>query len=134
MPDSNNIYLLITNSTNVPFCVYHRAIAYDYNGNTKVIHNTYGGIEIINYDNFCKERHIYHAKPYPLIKPLNTRQIVEEHPEKFHPITNNCEDLTSDIINEYTTHHCACRSPQRTFWITTTIIAIIILTYKLTHK
>lgn len=134
MPQSNNIQLLITNSTNVPICVYHRAIAYDYNGKKKVIHNTYGGIEIIDFDNFCRERHIYRTKHYPLLKPLNTRQIVEQHAAPFHPVTNNCEDLTSEILNEYTPHHCLCRSPQRLFWITITILATIILTYKLTHK
>lgn len=134
MTTQNTIYLLTTNSTNIPCCVLHKAIAFNDNGKTKIIHNTYGGIEITNFDNFSQERHIYRIQPYTLTKPLNTRQIVEQHSAPFNPITNNCEDLAYDIICEYTPHHCICRSPQRTFWIIITLIATIILIYKLTHK
>lgn len=134
MTEQNTIYLLTTNSTNIPCCVRHKAVAYNYNGRTKVIHNTYGGIEITDFDNFCKERSIYRIQPYPLTRPLDTRQIVEQHAGPFNPLTNNCEDLAYDIINGYTPHRCVCRSPQRTFWIAITLIAIAILTLKLTHK
>lgn len=128
---NKHITLITTNAIGFPFFMFHRAIKFrGQNGLPMVIHNTTGGVEIINYDAFMKGRHIYQSKRYSIRDQFNPYEIIKFENRDFDWMNYNCEDFTSKIINNYTSGHLYFSSPQRNFWMTLAFVLLIILILK----
>ena len=125
--NQNNIVLLTTNSPGFPPVVFHRAIKFWSSDNQPlIIHRTISGIEITDYGTFMKKRHILHEETIPLKIKFDPIEIKKNHQEKFDWLNNNCEDFTSEVIEETCGKHQRPASPQRCFWIA--LLAVILIT------
>lgn len=128
---NRHITLITTNAIGFPFFMFHRAIKFrGQNGSPMVIHNTTGGVEIINYDAFMKGRRVYQSKRYSIRDQFDPYEIIKFEKRDFDWMNYNCEDFTTKIINNYTNGHLCFSSPQRNFWMTLAFILLIILIIK----
>lgn len=127
MKQTKNIELIITNALGFPPFIMHRAILfYDKKGQQLILHKTTSGAEIVHYDTFMKGRQILHKKTYPILFNFDPVTIVKEDTKPFDWMNNNCEDFTSQVIEQTTGQTITPKSPQRTAWMS--ILIIILLT------
>ena len=135
MTNNKHISILTTNALGFNFLVKHKAIKFENEDNLPLIlHRTTSGVEIITYNKFIQDRHIFKEKKYTITQDFDPYQIQSYYNNKpFNWITNNCEDFVADVIRDVTDNTIKPRSPQRTFWITLTaiiLIAMIIVKYE----
>ena len=125
--NQKKIALIITNSPGFPPVVFHRAIKFYPDGITPyIIHRTRTGVEILHYDTFMQKRHILHQESIPLIEEFDAIRIRNKYNTKFDWLNNNCEDFTSEVIEEKCGRKSKIASPQRFAWIS--LLAIILIT------
>lgn len=117
----NTISVITTNAIGFPPFIFHKAIRFrGQNNEPMIIHNTTSGLEIINYPHFKERRRIYKTENYQ-VKNFDPEKVVKEGGKKFNWLTNNCEDFTSRVVNEYSDKRSIPASPQRAFWVTLAI-------------
>jgi hypothetical protein len=71
-------------------------------------------------------REILHRETFPIVFDFDPATIVKEDTKPFDWMNNNCEDFTSQIIEQTTGQTITPKSPQRAAWIG--ILIVILLT------
>ena len=126
---NKQLTLLTTNAIGFPFLIRHKAIKFtDETNTTKVIHRTTSGVEILSYKKFMNERHIINHKTYPLHREFDAETILVKYNQKpFNWMSNNCEDFTSQVIEETCQVEMTPHSPQRRNWIIVLAVILILM-------
>lgn len=135
MQKTNNcITLITTNALGFPLLIRHKAIKFTGEDNKEMIlHRTTSGVEIISYTDFMKERHIINHRAYPVRRTFDAVQLMQKGNETtFNWMSNNCEDFTSEVIEQTTGVRMRPRSPQRTKWMI--VLGLILLVMILVKK
>ena len=127
MKHTKNIELITTNALGFPPFIMHRAILfYNKKGQPLIMHRTTSGAEIIDYATFMQGRQILHRETFPIVFDFDPVTIVKEDTKPFDWMNNNCEDFTSQVIEQTTGKTVSPKSPQRAAWIG--ILIVILLT------
>lgn len=129
-----HITLITTNALGFPPIVFHKAIRFQgTDGKYYVLHQTTTGIEIISYEKFMKDRHIYAEKNYPIRYDFEPEKIKQEDKKTFDWMNYNCEDFAAEVVESTSGKIMRPKSPQRTFWMivfAVTIVALILIRKK----
>lgn len=117
----------IISTSEFGFPIYHRAICFDYEGETYILHQTFSGPELTTLTRYNRKRQILNTKQYDLKKEIDTDKLLDlPEYQTFGLLNHNCENYVNDIIDRYTTTQHTHLSQQVTIWI---IIIIIFLIY-----
>lgn len=121
-----NIELITTNALGFPPFVFHRAILFhNKKGAPLIIHRTTSGAELTDYGTFMKGRQIIHREKYPVRFEFDPFTIVKEDKKPFDWMCNNCEDFTSQVVEQTSGQKMTPSSPQRATWIAVLIIILL---------